>query len=136
MALERLHIASSDLAAIRAAARAALPLEACGLLVGPEADRVSRVAPADNVAAEPERRFEIDPRALLALHRALRGTPERLIGHWHSHPSGPPVPSACDREMAFDPDMVWLLVAPADGTARAWRVVEGGFAEIPIEEVP
>lgn len=136
MALERLHIASSDLAAIRAAARAALPLEACGLLVGPDADRVSRVEPAANVAAEPARRFEIDPRQLLALHRALRGSAERLIGHWHSHPLGPPVPSACDREMAFDPDMVWLLVAPADGTARAWRVVEGGFAEIPIEEVP
>jgi desampylase len=136
MALKPLHIAPSDLAAIRSAARAAMPLEACGLLVGPDADRVSRVEPAANVAAEPARRFEIDPRQLLALHRSLRGTREWLIGHWHSHPVGPPVPSACDREMAFDPDMVWLLVDPADGTARAWRVVEGGFAEIPIEEVP
>lgn len=136
MALLPLHIATSDLAAIRATASAAMPLEACGLLVGPDADRVSRVEPASNVAAEPARRFEIDPRQLLALHRSLRGTTNRLIGHWHSHPSGPPVPSACDREMAFDPEMVWLLVDPSDGTARAWRVVEGGFAEIPIEEVP
>lgn len=136
MALKPLRIAVSDLAAIRGAARAALPLEACGLLVGPAGDWVSRVEPAANVAAEPSRRFEIDPRQLLALHRSLRGTPERLIGHWHSHPAGPAVPSACDREMAFDPDMVWLLIDAAQGVARAWQVVEGGFAEIPIEEVP
>lgn len=136
MARKQLQIASSDLAAIRAAARAAMPREACGLLVGPSEELISRVEPAANVAAEPARRFEIDPRQLLALHRALRGTPERLIGHWHSHPVGPPVPSACDREMAFDPEMVWLLVDPEDGAARAWRVVEGGFAEIPIQEVP
>lgn len=136
MALKAIRIAPGDLAAIRAAARAAMPREACGLLVGPSEEVISRVEPAANVAAEPERRFEIDPRQLLALHRSLRGTPERLIGHWHSHPDGPPVPSACDREMAHDPDMVWLLVDPKDGAARAWRVVEGGFAEIPIQEVP
>ena len=136
MSSPALRIAPSDLAAIRAAARAALPLEACGLLVGTEADRVSRVEAAANVAAEPARRFEIDPRQLLALHRSLRGTTERLIGHWHSHPLGPPVPSVCDLEMAHDPEMIWLLVDPKDDTARAWRVVEGGFAEIPIQEVP
>jgi len=136
MPLAPIRIASADLAAIRAQARAAMPLEACGLLIGTEDDRVSRLEPASNVAAEPARRFEVDPRALLALHRRLRGTPERLIGHWHSHPQGQAVPSACDREMVSDPDMAWLIVAAPDGPVRAWRPTDDGFAEIPILEVP
>jgi proteasome lid subunit RPN8/RPN11 len=136
MSQRPISIAQSDLAAIRAAARAAMPLEACGLLVGPAEDRVSRLEPARNVAAEPARRFEVDPHELLALHRRLRGTPERLIGHWHSHPGGQAVPSACDREMVADPDMAWLIVAAPDGPIRAWRPVADGFAEIPILEVP
>jgi proteasome lid subunit RPN8/RPN11 len=136
MSLTPISIALADLDAIRAAARSAMPLEACGLLVGTAADRVSRLEPAGNVAAEPARRFEVDPRQLLALHRRLRGTPERLIGHWHSHPGGQAVPSACDREMVADPDMAWLIVAAPDGPIRAWRPVADGFAEIPILEVP
>jgi proteasome lid subunit RPN8/RPN11 len=131
-----LRIFRTDLAAIRAAARAAMPLEACGLLIGLAGDAVSRLEPATNVAAEPARRFEVDPRELLALHRKLRGTPESLIGHWHSHPNGVAVPSACDREMVSDPDMAWVIFAAPDGPMRAWRPVDGGFEEIPIEEVP
>lgn len=134
-ALKPLRIAAADLAGIRHVAVAAHPREACGLLVGDGLGRVSRVEPADNVAEEPERRFSIDPMTLFRLHKALRGTAEQLIGHWHSHPRGEAVPSACDREMVSDMDMAWLIL-DSHGTARAWRPAADGFVEIPLMEIP
>jgi len=134
-ALKPLRIAVADLAAIRASAAAAHPREACGLLVGGADGRVNRVEPADNVAAEPERRFSIDPITLFRLHKALRGTADALIGHWHSHPRGEAVPSACDREMVSDMEMAWLIL-DSRGVARAWRPAADGFVEIPLMEIP
>ena len=134
--LKPLRIPAAALAQIRQLAATAMPREACGLLIGREEGEVSRLEAAENVATEPTRRFEIDPRRLLQLHRGLRGGAEELIGHWHSHPDGPAVPSACDREMVADPAMVWLIIAAPSGEARAWRVVDNGFAEVPVEAGP
>jgi proteasome lid subunit RPN8/RPN11 len=120
---------------ILARARAAAPAECCGLLVG-EGMRVSRAVAVANVAAEPTRRFEIDPQRQFDLLRALRGTPERVIGHYHSHPGGPSAPSAHDLAMAHDPEAVWLIVAPdaAPPIAAFRRADPGqGFARLLVD---
>ena len=111
------------LAAIRAAAAATPDVEACGLLLG-TADRIAAVCACANVAAEPARRFEIDPAALFAAHRAARGGGHGVIGCYHSHPTGIAVPSACDAESAMGDGAVWMIVA-AD-VVGAWRTVERG----------
>lgn len=123
-----LVISSEALAAlVREAARAA-PRECCGLLLGREG-RINRVRPADNVADEPATRFEIDPAALLAAHKAARAGGPELIGYYHSHPQGHPVPSATDRAHASGDARVWAIIAR--GEVAFWRDGAHGFEALP-----
>jgi proteasome lid subunit RPN8/RPN11 len=114
----RLKISRDVLAGIRAAAAAALPREACGLLFGDEGS-IDGWQIADNVAACPETEFEIDPSALFAALRAERAGGRRLIGYWHSHPTGDVWPSSRDRDAAQDDGRIWVIVAGED--VAAWR---------------
>jgi desampylase len=117
------RIARAAIEAVRRDCAERAPDEACGLLLG-KRDRVCRTAPAPNVAADPARRFEIDPAVLFAAHRAARQGGPAVVGCYHSHPAGAPRPSAADAAGAFDTGSVWLIVA-GDGE-RAYRVVAGG----------
>ncbi|RDE05232.1 Mov34/MPN/PAD-1 family protein [Sphingomonas aracearum] len=103
---------------------AASPLaEVCGLLLG-QGGRIAEARPCRNIADDPARRFEIDPAALLAAHRAARGSGPALLGHYHSHPSGKPEPSACDAAHALDVGALWIIT---DGCRLCgWRVVAPG----------
>ena len=97
--------------------------EVCGLLLGSHG-RVDEVRPCRNVAADPALRFEIDPAALIAAHRAAREGGRAVIGHYHSHPSGTAMPSPRDAADAAPDGSVWVIVA--GGTLGAWRAVAGG----------
>jgi len=144
---------------IRAEAEKAYPRECCGLLAGTDAPSgdvvVSRVAASGNVAAGGRAdRFEVDPKVRFDLMRELgeigggddpgAASGERIVGHYHSHPDHLPEPSAHDLDMAFEPDLLWLIVAVADGRAgpvKAHAVSATnesgratGFREIEIEE--
>jgi len=112
--------------------------EVCGLLLGSEG-RISAILPCANLAPDPARRFEIDPAALIAAHRAARGGRARIVGHYHSHPTGLAIPSARDAADAIEDGVIWLIVA--DDVVRAWRTVrdggvEGRFDECRLREVP
>lgn len=118
-----LRISSCVIALIQQAAAEAAPLEACGLLFG--SDRVERASVAANVSDDPARRFEIDPAALIAALKAERAGGERVIGYWHSHPSGDATPSATDAAMAAADGKIWVIVA---GEAlSAWRAGASGL---------
>lgn len=125
-----IELRQADIQAIREHAARAYPHEACGLLLGRrdgERRRVSRIVPSANVAAEPDRRFEIDPALRFRLMRERREraggegaadpAAEEIIGHYHSHPDGAAAPSATDLAMAYEPELVWLIVAVARGRA-------------------
>lgn len=120
----RLEVAHHALDAILAEAAHAAPEEACGLLLGADG-RVLEVRPAANVAQDKARHFEIDPVALIDAHRAERGGGPRLIGYYHSHPVGPPEPSATDREQAAGDGKVWAIAA--QGVVRFWTDRPDGF---------
>ncbi len=108
-------------------------LEVCGLLFG-ACDCVEEAQPSRNVAADPTRRFEVDPVALIAAHRRGRGAGPKLIGHYHSHPGGRAEPSACDADMATADGSVWLIIA--GGEVTAWRAVEGGALHGRFDPLP
>jgi len=78
----------------------------------------------ENVTEDPERRFEIDPAALFAALRAERAGGPKIVGYWHSHPSGDATPSATDAAMAAADGRLWLIVAGE--AATLWRAVEAG----------
>jgi proteasome lid subunit RPN8/RPN11 len=119
----RLEISREALDGIRAAAAAAHPEEACGLLFGGEA-LIDGWQEAPNVAQMPKIAFEIEPATLFAALRAERAGGPKLMGYWHSHPNGRAEPSATDSAAAAPDGKLWLIV----GGERAllWRAVEGG----------
>ena len=127
------------LEAVREAARTAAPLEACGLLLGhSELGRIvlSSCVPSQNLAADPVRRFEVDPAVRLRVQRETRGGGESVIGLYHSHPAGVAVPSATDRECLYEPGLVWLIAGRGPRwTIRAWLALQDDFRELPLSVV-
>lgn len=119
-------IAGTVLDELVARAIAGAPNEQCGLLIG-QPGAVLRVHPARNTDASP-RRYTVDPADHFAALRAARAAGLAVIGAWHSHPAGAPVPSATDLAEAT-PDFLYLIVglAPAPDV-RAWQLVDGNFA--------
>ena len=120
-----------------AAADAARPREACGLLAGvPAADhvRVERVDVATNLACSPDR-FVLDPGELVAADDAARADGLELVGAWHSHADAPPRPSRADREGAW-PGWITLIVGAA-GSSRAriagWRLDGANLVELALD---
>ncbi|MCP1471367.1 proteasome lid subunit RPN8/RPN11 [Sphingobium sp. OAS761] len=91
--------------------------EICGLLLG-RPDDITAILPADNVAPDPARHFELDPARLLSAYRDARTGGPQVVGHFHSHPSGRPVPSATDAACAVPDGRLWLIVTGE--TARLW----------------
>ena len=93
-------------------------VEVCGLLFG-KGDCALSFQPTRNVAADAARHFEMDPAALLAAHKAERGGGARLLGHYHSHPSGAGAPSWHDRAASSGTGRLWIIIAA--GSVTAWR---------------
>lgn len=132
-----IRIRAADLARLCGWAEQAYPREACALLVGRARPGavidLTRLERSRNLAPQPELAFEIDPGLRMGVERELRQDrqeagpepAERLVGLWHSHPDGPALPSARDRD-AVQEDLAWLLTAVARGRAvqtRAFRPV-------------
>ncbi len=126
-------MSSDTLTAMFDAARAAHPLEACGLLLG-EGGRITEARETANIHPTPATHFEIDPQALIDAHRAARDGGPQVLGYFHSHPVGEPAPSATDCAMAAHDGRIWAVIAgdevrfwrdqPADFVALSFTIIE------------
>jgi proteasome lid subunit RPN8/RPN11 len=124
------------------AGEAAYPEECCGLLVGFGETggelTVTGVERSPNMAGEEAaKRFEVSAQVRFDVMRKLEDGPKRIIGHYHSHPDQAAQPSANDLEMAWEPDLVWLITSVADGqaihtTAHLPHPDGSGFSEITL----
>tara|TARA_R100001244_G_scaffold96522_6_gene72282 strand:+ start:49781 stop:50212 length:432 start_codon:yes stop_codon:yes gene_type:complete len=131
----QLLISSAMLADLQQLARAAEQQEICGILFGREG-RVSARRAAKNVAEDPYRHFEIDPRALIDAERGERDGGEPILGFYHSHPTGAVRPSIIDAGSAAPDGRLWLIINGQD--AAAWQAVPDGeiygrFDAIPLD---
>ncbi|RQG89031.1 M67 family peptidase [Natrarchaeobius halalkaliphilus] len=114
--------------AIVGRARDGRPAEICGVLGGEfDADRarVRSQYPADNAAETPRTRYRIDPQQQLSIFDRLEGRGEEIVGFYHSHPTGPPHPSATDAAMATWPDRSYLIVSLEPFELGSWRWCSG-----------
>jgi proteasome lid subunit RPN8/RPN11 len=114
-------LSPGQLDAITKAAEDAYPRECCGLLAGRDDDAggcvVTHVIASRNLSeSDTHDSFEVDPKVRFDLMRDLHA-PERMIGHYHSHPNHPPLPSDRDIAMAYEPDLVWLITGVDGGRA-------------------
>jgi proteasome lid subunit RPN8/RPN11 len=126
-----LTLQSSQWAEMQQQVAVEAPLEACGLLAGSEG-QVARVLPMRN-AARSAVRFVLDPRQQLEAFQMLDAQALELIGIYHSHPAGPPTPSATDVAEAAYP-VVNVIIAPAQGDwlARGFWIEAAAVEEIPL----
>lgn len=82
-------------------ARKAAPEEACGLIAG-RGHQAIRIVPLDNVAHNPQRTYLMDSEQMQNEVREFEREGLSLIGIYHSHPSGDPLPSPADlREISY-----------------------------------
>lgn len=119
-----LEVSSTLIGQLRDEAASAHPEECCGILLGSEA-RITGIQPARNVHPSPCSHFEIDPQTLIDAHRAAREGGPQVLGYYHSHPVGGPVPSATDRAMAAHDGLVWAIVGA--NAVRFWKDAPNGF---------
>lgn len=123
----KIRVSRSAIDRMVSAAERAAPEECCGILLGGDG-RIEQARAAANVAADRRRMFEIDPQALIDAHREARRGGRPVAGYYHSHPGGPPDPSATDRAHAACDGMVWAIVGET-GVAF-WRDEERGFVPL------
>ena len=125
-------------------ARAELPNEACGLIVGdspaPEGGEALRWIPLRNALASPFR-YEIDPTDLLRLTIETERANEAIWAIVHSHVASAARPSPTDVRQSFYPEALYVLVSldPAEAdsvtgaeSVRAWRILDGTVHEIAL----
>ncbi|WP_284013106.1 desampylase [Halobaculum litoreum] len=140
MSADRLLLPAAVRDSLHERRAAGAPAEVCGVLLGRRAaddgdaghgdgrdgeapdpvDRVVEAVAVDNVAADPERFYELDPAETVAAIEAGADRGLDVVGFYHSHPRGPADPSATDRERATWSGYVYCVVAPDDLVAYRW----------------
>jgi desampylase len=99
----------------------AVPHEICGLLAG-DNGIVERILPVANVAADPLKFFEMDHAGLVRAMFAIERAGLSLIGIYHSHPQGDPIPSPADIAQARYPDVAHVIIGVKQNSLAAWRI--------------
>jgi proteasome lid subunit RPN8/RPN11 len=127
-----IQIPSHILASIVRQARAELPNECCGLLTGLEGV-VRKQYPMTNTDHSPEH-FSFDPREQFQVLKAARVEGSKIIANYHSHPSTPARPSEEDIRLAYDPNVVYIIVSLAEDTpvVKAFSIVEGMVKQLEL----
>lgn len=106
---------------ILAHAREGAPEEVCGVLAGSRDGEDATVVarhPAENAADDPRTRYEIDPREQLELLEAIDDAGREVVGFYHSHPRGPPEPSATDAAEATWTGRSYVIAIPGESGER------------------
>jgi len=111
-------------------AREGAPEEICGVLGG-RGRSVTHAESVRNVAVDPERRYELDPAATIEAIDRVEESAEHL-GFYHSHPRGPPRPSATDEAEATWAGYVYCIVSVPESTVRAWRWTGEAFERLAV----
>ena len=108
------------------------PEEGCGILGGFK-DRVEWVIPVTNMLHSATR-FRMDPQEQVDAFFKIEEAGGKLIGIYHSHPSGPEVPSDSDVRESPLPKTVHIIWHPlnVEWTFRAYWI-ESMVGFVPVE---
>ena len=134
-----LEIDQATYDAIVAHAKKDHPVEACGVVAGPEgSDRPERFISMVNAAGSPTF-YEFDPADLFQLYKEMDANDEEPVVVYHSHTATEAYPSRTDIGLAMEPNAHYVLVSTrehgnSDGPVefRSYRIIDG---EVTEEEV-
>jgi proteasome lid subunit RPN8/RPN11 len=93
-------------------AKGVYPQEACGFLVGKDG-LAKYFLPIENMDHSTVT-YTMDPRQQLKAFKRISGDGLELLGIFHSHVASAADPSQTDRQMAFYPEVSYLIVSLAD----------------------
>ena len=138
-----LRIDQATYDAIVAHAKRDHPVEACGIVAGPEgSDRAERVIEMVNAAGSPTF-YEFDSTELLDLYKQLWKSDEEPVVVYHSHTATEAYPSVTDVKLASEPGAHYVLVSTRehgnnDGPVefRSYRIVDGVVTEEEVAVEP
>ncbi|MDR0833086.1 MAG: M67 family metallopeptidase [Candidatus Symbiothrix sp.] len=125
-----IRIPQSIIDGIVAQAKNELPNEACGLLVGTE-NEVVKQFPLTNLDHSPEH-FSFDPKEQFGVLKEARAEGLQIIANYHSHPESPARPSEEDIRLAFDPDIIYIILSLQDidnPVIKAFSIKDGNVVE-------
>ena len=110
-----------------------LPNEACGLLGGRN-NQVVKQFLLTNIDHSPEH-FSFDPAEQFQVLRSARADELEIIANYHSHPETPSRPSKEDIRLAYDPNILYLIVSLAAEVPvlKAFSIQNGVSTEVTIE---
>lgn len=128
-----LRLSRAQLEAVFDHARACKPEEACGILAGDRDGNVKRVFLMEN-AEHSSSFYVMDSREQFQVFDEMERDGLELAAIFHSHPHSPAFPSPKDRELAFYPDSVYLIISLMNNEpeSHAFRIVEDQVSEIEI----
>ena len=118
-------------------AQTTLPNEACGLLGG-KAGRVHAVYPGANAEHSPVR-YRMAPQEQMRAMEAIELAGGDVLGIFHSHPEGPPVPSTTDLAQAYYPDAVYVILARQRSGVwqmRGYNIKKGRSQKVALQVEP
>lgn len=121
-----LSLSSHDYQQLLIWAKQAHPQECCGLIWANKKRgmHVDKLELTKNIANNPLKYFEIDPKSLFAANRKKRASDNQLIGIFHSHPNGLGIPSEQDANDVNEIGQIWIIIA--NESIQGWISAKNG----------
>ena len=112
------------------------PLEACGLLSG-NGRSATHLTCIDNKLRSPTA-YEMDPHQQIQAIIEFEAREESLLAIFHSHPTGPQIPSETDVRQAYYPEAIYLIISlenKSQPVTRAFHIIDNEVHEAPWQIV-
>lgn len=104
--------------------------ESVGFMAGSVDDsRVTAIMPLNNHSSDPQRGFFVEPWEQFRAEKTLDAKGYRVVGVYHSHPTGEALPSRADRQLARAGELMAIYSVTFD-ELRVWREKDGNL--IPV----
>lgn len=110
------------------------PNEACGILAGKNGC-VEKIYEMTNTKKSPSL-FFMDSGEQLKVAKEIRGLGLEMVGIYHSHVASPAYPSSHDVEMAFYPEVSYVILSLKEMNnpgIRSFKISEGKITEEEIK---
>ncbi|MCD6394460.1 MAG: M67 family metallopeptidase [Planctomycetes bacterium] len=116
-----------------AQARAAAPIESCGILAGGD-NRIEQLYEMTNIDKSPIH-FAMDPAEQFAVVKKMRAAGLKMLAIYHSHPLTPARLSEEDQRLALTPDVAYLVLSLKDAEnpyAKVFVVDRAQARQVPL----
>lgn len=131
-----LRLSHQQVQAIVEQAKAAAPLEDCGLIAGSTDGIAQQIYPIPNRSDKPTQHFDMEPVALLRAYKQIEAAGQTLLAVYHSHPTSDPIPSPADiRDAMLNmPNVAHLIVSLKSHAPRlqVWHIHAGQVERVEL----